>query len=327
MFCPDCGYAAHLDALSTNGVPTRTARAVAVVGLSGSEHHLDVVELTRVSAEIRRDEAGIGDRNDERKREHFSIAVAADIDPAHVARKWYVNGYDFGTKYLRRMDIRWVNLGRQVAHGPSRLIAGIDEPAALFRVCEGCGKLDRSSRTNRADEHRAWCRYRKAPDEHVRSIALMRTLTTQGAVIRLPLSVTLGDRFAIPSLAAALLLGLHEQIGGSPDHIEIASINEPVPGESWLHQRGPAAARHRTGWHGLPGRAGRPRAGVGPASPGLGASPPLCLPGRATAGLSPLPSSVRGTVAGRQRLPRRRRTAPARHPHGRSSPTPSRPAR
>ena len=231
VFCPDCGYAAHLDALSTTASPTACPRC-GTVGLSGSEHHLDVVELTRVSAEIRRDEAGIGDRNDERKREHFSIAVAADIDPAHVAKKWYVNGYDFGTKYLRRMDIRWVNLGRQVAHGTSRSIAGNEEPAALFRVCEGCGKLDRSSRTNRADEHRAWCRYRKAPDEHVRSIALMRTLTTQGAVIRLPLSVTLGDRFAIPSLAAALLLGLHEQIGGSPDHIEIASINEPVPGES-----------------------------------------------------------------------------------------------
>ena len=92
--------------------------------------------------------------------------------------------------------------------------------------------LDRSTRANRADEHRAWCRYRKAPDEHTRSIALTRTLTTQGAVIRLPLSITLGDRFAIPSLAAALLLGLHEQIGGSPDHIEIAQISEPVPGEA-----------------------------------------------------------------------------------------------
>ena len=50
-------------------------------GISGSEHHLDVVELSRVSAEMRRDEAGISDRNDERKRERFTIAVAADIDP------------------------------------------------------------------------------------------------------------------------------------------------------------------------------------------------------------------------------------------------------
>jgi hypothetical protein len=134
VFCPDCGYAAHLDALITTASLTACPRCGSV-GLSGSEHHLDVVELTRVSAEIRRDEAGIGDRNDERKRERFSIAVAADIDPAHVAKKWYVNGYDFGTKYLRRMDIRWVNLGRQAAHGTSRLIAW-RVTMALFRVQE-----------------------------------------------------------------------------------------------------------------------------------------------------------------------------------------------
>ena len=230
-FCPDCGYATYLAAIGPAASLSACPRCGGL-GLSGSEHRIDVVELTRVSAEMRRDEAAISDRNDERKRERFSIAAAADIDPAHVAKKWYVNGYDFGTKYLRRMDIRWVNLGRQGAHGTVRSIAGAEGPAALFRVCEGCGTLDRSTRNNRADEHRAWCRYRKAHDEHTRSIALIRTLTTQGAVIRLPLSVTLGDRFAIPSLGAALLLGLHEQIGGSPDHIEIAPISEPVAGES-----------------------------------------------------------------------------------------------
>ena len=229
-FCSDCGYSVHLAAVGA-AAPAACPRCGSP-GISGSEHHLDVVELSRVSAEMRRDEAVITDRNDERRRERFTIAVAADIDPAQVVRQWYVNDYDFGTKYLRRMDVRWVNLGRQAGHGSIRSIAGNDEPAPLFRVCEGCGVLDRSTRANRADEHRAWCRYRKAPDEHTRSIALTRTLTTQGAVIRLPLSITLGDRFAIPSLAAALLLGLHEQIGGSPDHIEIAHISEPVPGEA-----------------------------------------------------------------------------------------------
>jgi hypothetical protein len=187
-----------------------------------------VVELSRVSAQLRRDEAAINDRNDERKRERYAINLAADIDPAYVAKRWYVNDYDFGTKYLRRMVIRWVNVGRGTTHGASRQIAGNTGPAPLFRVCEGCGVLDKATGTNRPDEHRAWCRYRKADDEHVRNIALTRTLTTQGAVIRLPQSVTIGDQFALPSLSAALLLGLHEQIGGSPDHIDIAAISEPV---------------------------------------------------------------------------------------------------
>src|SRR6185312_355486 len=185
-------------------------------GLSGMEHRLDVVELSRVSSQVRRDEAVIGDRSDERTRERYTISVCADIHPENVVKRWYVNNYDFGTKYLRQLVVRWVNVGR-AGHGPTRMIAGDQVQAPLFRVCEGCGVLDRAEGTNRPEEHRAWCRYRKDPFEHVRNIALTRTLTTQGAVIRLPQSVTLGDQFAIPSLAAVLLLGLHEQIGGSPD--------------------------------------------------------------------------------------------------------------
>ena len=232
-FCPACGFAAPLASAGGQAPPAACPRC-GRPDLDGTEHRLEVVELARVSAQMRRDEAVITDRSDERTRERFTIVVAADIDPAHVARQWYVNGYDFGTRYLRRMDIRWVNLGRQGGHGAVRAIAGADQPAPLFRLCESCGVLDRSSRTNRPDEHRAWCRYRKAPDEHTRNVALIRTLTTQGAVIRLPLSVTLGDRFAVPSLGAALLLGLHEQIGGSPDHLQIAHVTDPAPGQPGL---------------------------------------------------------------------------------------------
>ena len=145
-FCPACGFALDLSALGPGGnVPSLCPRCGGG-GFSGTEHRLDVVELSRVSAQLRRDEAAISDRNDERKRERYAIAVAADIDPAYVAKRWYVNDYDFGTKYLRRMVIRWVNVGRGAAHGASRQIAGNTGPAPLFRVCEGCGMLDKSHR-------------------------------------------------------------------------------------------------------------------------------------------------------------------------------------
>ena len=228
-FCSACGYSVPVPGPGVAPLPSACPRC-GNPGLTGREQHFDVVELSRVSAQVRRDEAAIGDRSDERIRERFTIAVAADIDPAHVARQWFVTGYDFGTKYLRQMDVRWINLGKAAVRGSTRWIAGAEEPAPLFRICEGCGVLDRSSRTNRPEEHRAWCRYRRAPEEHTRNVALTRTLSTQGAVIRLPVSVTLGDRFAVPSLAAALLLGLHEQIGGSPDHLAVTQISEPVGG-------------------------------------------------------------------------------------------------
>jgi len=59
-------------------------------------------------------------------------------------------------------------------------------------------------------------------------IALSRTLNTQGLLLRLPYNVTVGDTFAVPSLAAALLLGLREHIGGHPDHLAVAEVIEPV---------------------------------------------------------------------------------------------------
>jgi ATP-dependent helicase YprA (DUF1998 family) len=230
-FCPNCGYATELSAPGPGGPAGGSAASACPrcggAGLSGVEHVLDVVELSRVSSQVRRDEAVISDRSDERTRERYTVTISADIHPDHVAKRWYVNDYDFGTKYLRHLVIRWLNVGR-AQHGPSRQIAGEQVQAPLFRICAGCGVLDREAGTNRPEEHRAWCRYRKDPDEHVRSIALGRDLTTQGAVIRLPQSVTVGDHFAVPSLGAALLLGLHEQIGGSPDHINIAAISEPI---------------------------------------------------------------------------------------------------
>ena len=225
-FCPDCGYAIDRGAggslVAVPSCPRCGGR-----GIADAKQHVDVVELTRVSAELRRDEAAITDRRDDRHRERFSLFVAADVDPAAVHRQWYVQDYDFGVKYLQRMDIRWLNAGRVAGYGASVSIGGVQRPANYFRVCAGCGKLDRSTRTNRPDEHRAWCRYRRSAEEHTRTLALMRSLRTQGVLLRLPRSVTIGDVFAVPSLSAALLLGLREQLGGTPDHLAVVQVTDP----------------------------------------------------------------------------------------------------
>jgi ATP-dependent helicase YprA (DUF1998 family) len=226
-FCPTCGFARDR-APGGTAAPTSGCPRCGSNGILDAAQHLDVVELTRVTAEVRRDEAGINDRQDDRHRERFALFVAADVDPEAITRQWYLDGYDFGMKFLRRMDIRWINAGRGVGFGPVRTIGGVQRPAGLFRVCAGCGTLDRASGRNRRDEHRPWCPYRTSLVEHTRTLALTRTLTTQGVVLRLPSSVTIGDSFAVPSLAAGVLLGLHEQLGGTPDHIAVAAIADPT---------------------------------------------------------------------------------------------------
>lgn len=228
MLCPACGYAAGPDP-----GPVATCPRCGSAGIADMHQRLEVVELERVYSAMRRDDAAITDDRDERAREQYTLITAADVDATGLTRQWYVQGYDFGAKHLRDMTIRWLNLGRAGGQGTSRTLAGEDVSASLFRLCASCGQLDSATGRNSPNEHRPWCPHRKSSTEQTRSLALSRTLVTEGLVLRLPTSVTLGDLFAVPSLSAAVLLGLRERIGGAPDHIEVVTIKDPsgTPGE------------------------------------------------------------------------------------------------
>nr|WP_296777423.1 DEAD/DEAH box helicase [Rhodococcus sp. (in: high G+C Gram-positive bacteria)] len=222
--CPACGFVADLG--EGGSAPSQCPRcgtaAIADIG-----QRVPVVELSSVSAVIRREEASIDDGRDERLRAPYTIITAADIDPKSFTRRWFVQGLGFGATHRRSMTIRWINTGGSRGGGSSRLLAGDEVESAMFRVCSECGKLDTDTRRNSAAEHRPWCSYRKALEESTLSVALARSLVTEGLVLRLPPSVTWGDSFAIPSLSAAVLLGLRERIGGDPDHLQIVSVIDP----------------------------------------------------------------------------------------------------
>lgn len=225
--CPTCGYIVDLE-LAGNA-PAQCPRCHRQ-GISDIGQHLKVVELTRASAAIKRDESRIDDTHEERTQASFAVAPAADIDPSHIRNEWYVQHTEFGAQYLDRMDLRWINLGKETPSAPSQHVAGVRYHAPLFHICEGCGHLDRTTGTNDPSEHRPWCRYRNKLDEHVRTVALTRSLTTQAVVLPLPRWMVAGDVFALPSLRAALLLGLREQFGGTPNHLGVMPIKEPVGG-------------------------------------------------------------------------------------------------
>jgi ATP-dependent helicase YprA (DUF1998 family) len=225
--CPSCGFVRPLEAAGAPA-PSQCPRC-GTNGIADVSQRLRVAELRSVSAIIRREEATIDDAQEERARERFLVRALADVDHANVTRRWYVQSHGFGVKHLRNVVIRWVNLGRRGAGGGKRVLGGEEVEAPLFRLCSECGKLDTASGVNHSREHRPWCTRRNAHEESAIEIALARTLTTEGLVLRLPRSITLGDSFAVPSLSAAVLLGLREQIGGDPDHLQIATIVDPSP--------------------------------------------------------------------------------------------------
>lgn len=223
-FCASCGYGQDLALVQ----PALVCPRCGSHAIADAAQRLDVLELEHVSAEIRRDESSINDRRDERERVRFTVFPVADIDPAGVKNHWYAEGTGLGVKYCRDLTIRWLNVGRSGGYGQPRFFSGQERSTPLFRVCDECGKLDTSSNANSRREHRPWCSHRAAKTENVRSIALSRSLTTQGVVLRLPPQLTIGDSLATPSLCAAILLGLREVIGGDPDHLSIISTVDPV---------------------------------------------------------------------------------------------------
>jgi len=227
VWCTQCGYG--LDVQHSAG-PGHCPRCESTQ-LQDTGQRFDVVRLEHVFAEVRRDRDLIDDQDDQRHQTGFTIVTAADLDRGHVVKEWHV-GEEFGVTLFRKIDIRWLNLGPRSRAGVTDVqIAGQAAAASLFRVCVGCGKLDTTANVNQRDEHRPWCRYRDGHTEDTRSVALSRELRTQGVVVTLPITVTLGDRYAVPSMAAALLLGLREEIGGAPDHLQIETVNAPVAAE------------------------------------------------------------------------------------------------
>lgn len=226
IFCPACGFAQRVAAGTVTECPRCRSK-----GIGDAAQRMAVAELKTVSAVARRDEAAIGDRSDDRRRTAFTVKVTADLDPVGIVRRWYDKGSGFGVTYARDLTIRWINVGKRSGHGPSRLLAGAEVTGPLFRVCDTCGQLDSQAGGNNRRDHRPWCPRRDQTSEKTVTLALTRTLVTQGIFLRLPPALTLGDGVVVPSLSAAVLLGLREEMGGDPDHLRIVPVAEPLGGD------------------------------------------------------------------------------------------------
>lgn len=222
--CAACGYEAEL---SEGAAPPASCLRCGSPTIADTSQRLPIVELTRVSSSMRRDEATIDDSREDREREQFVLMASADYEPTEVRERWFVEGTGFGAKHVKRMTVRWLNLGKKSGKGSTRTIAGLEMPAELFRVCTKCGHLDSQANSNNRYDHRPWCPNREAEQESSVQIALSHHLVTEGLYLRLPPMVGLGSSFALPSLQAAVLLGLREHLGGAPDHIALSLVTDP----------------------------------------------------------------------------------------------------
>lgn len=219
--CPACGHIAESRRLTS--CPRCGGDGITDVG-----QRFQAIELTKVSAYVRRDEAAIDDQSDQRAQSGYSLVAAADIDEAGVQSRWFTSS-DLTVTHLRDLSIQWLNLGPRRHTSEQVEVAGWKVWAPLFRICVSCGQLDRVGNTNSAGEHRPWCPHRNSPEEHTAKVLLRRRIITEGALVTLPQAVALDpDHFAAPSLVAALRLGLRKVYGGAPDHLAVAMVPDPA---------------------------------------------------------------------------------------------------
>lgn len=243
--CPACSHAETVVGDSVGACPSCGA-----AGYADAAQVLDVVPLRRVAAQVSRDSATVDERHDERRSRRYSVARTLAFRPEDEAAAWFVDDNGFGARYLRRADIRWINLG--TGPGAPRMIGG-DQPAApQFRLCAYCGHLDSDAGRNTRRDHRPWCAHADSPDEHNVHVALGRTLHTEGVLLYLPSTVSTYDGMVMPSLVAALKLGFRRALGGDPSHLDVASVTVPQVGSPspalLLHDRVPGGTGYLAGF-------------------------------------------------------------------------------
>ena len=218
--CPECSYGEKVVTGTAPGAcPVCGAGAFADKG-----QIVETVRMRRVSAEVDRARATIDGSHEDRFTMFFHTALSFSVPDGGHGGKWFLS-QGFGAEYLRYVNLSWFNLGR----GPAtkKMLAGKEIDAPLFTVCNYCGHLDSQKGANSKWDHRPWCPKRNAREEETVTVALGRTLQTQGVLLHVPVQLTAGDKATIPSLTAAIKLGFKEVLGGDPDHLNVVTVRVP----------------------------------------------------------------------------------------------------
>lgn len=246
--CPSCGYVRTALAVGDTAPCNRCGGG----GIVDSGQLYDVLLPTRVTSRDRRDDARIGDDDDDRESVSYTTATTVDMGSAGLAGSWRHATETFGVDYARHAVVRRFNLGRvRFESRADYLFAGEEVRVHPFHVCVGCGgttsdgppltsaDLGISSAIGRprgSEHHRPWCPgWRGATMDH-RALVLAHELNTEALRILVPAVEALVEE-RILSFQAALHVGIAERYGGDPDHLRTVRAYMPDIGEGGTGQQ------------------------------------------------------------------------------------------
>lgn len=231
--CCHCNYSENID---ESGDPHKYCPKCGTPGWADAGQKTTLLKLRQVYARSSAKESQIGDESDTREPTFFQRQLLVSYEPADVTAAYAIDEGDvpFGFEFLSKVTLRDINFGKQADDASELVIAGDKKRRTGFKVCLGCGMVQRP-RDNEA-RHDLSCKYRAEPEsaKFEDFLYLYRQLESEALRILLPVSSYSQDRSVEASLGAAIQLGLKHYFKGNVDHLKGVVYREPEnEGESW----------------------------------------------------------------------------------------------
>ena len=226
--CPGCGYGRV--EIEGDESPKNCPRcASTAIADTGAVHKM--LKMRRAFASSSEEAARVYDERDERQRVFYETLQTADVDPTLVEGAWELKGTAFGAEFASHAQIRTINFGYSDRPGSKALVGGKEPHSTTFKICRHCGASadarDLVGRERPERLHQGWCKVRSgAEKEKWDQILLYHQLETDAVRLVLPISMfEITERLA--SFKGTLLLGLREDFGGNPEHLQILPTDMP----------------------------------------------------------------------------------------------------
>jgi len=230
--CPACS---HAEPLARGDAHPACPRC-------GDAHWADVgqkrslVRLRHVLATTEDRRSRIDDSADDRDLQFHQRQMLPDFqrDDVEFAHRIASDALPFGFEFIRKVVFRDVNFGAFSTAGEASVVAGREAIRRGFRLCRHCGKVQRPAvlgpeKGGPPQAHAYDCpqRDQQNPDALVDCLYLYREFQSEALRILLPATRTETDSRVVPSLAAAVRLGLKLRFGGRIDHLDLLIHEEP----------------------------------------------------------------------------------------------------
>lgn len=231
--CSHCNYSENID---QTGDQHKYCPKCGTPGWADAGQKTTLLKLRQVYARASARDSQISDESDSREPAFFQRQLLVSFEKEDVSAAYAIEEGEvpFGFEFLSKVTLRDINFGKMADDANELMIAGEAKKRTGFKVCLGCGMVQRPR--DHEPRHDLSCKYRTEPEKAKFEdyLYLYRQLESEALRILLPVSSYSNDRVVEASLGAAIQLGLKHYFKGNVDHLKGVVYREPEnEGESW----------------------------------------------------------------------------------------------